>query len=59
MNSLIINKGTINYIIVSLFLMFYSNSAFSQSDLAKQYYNPLGSLKALPMQFGLSPSHLN
>jgi len=53
MNSLTINKGTIFNIIVSLFLMFCSNSAFSQSDLAKQFHNPLGTLTALPMQLDL------
>ncbi len=50
MNSLTINKGTIYYIIVPLFLIFLSKTAFSQSDLAKQFHNPLGTLTALPMQ---------
>lgn len=53
MNVLNLNKGTFYYTIVSLFILFCSNTAFSQSDLAKQYHNPLGSLKALPMQLDL------
>ena len=53
MSSLIINKGTINYIIVPLFLIFCSNGAFSQSDLAKQYHNPLGSNWSVTLAFEL------
>ena len=39
--------------ILVLFFISLSGIAFGQSDLAKQYHNPLGSLKALPMQLDL------
>lgn len=52
MNLLIINKVTFRFLMVAL-LFFCSKTVLSQSDLAKQYHNPLGSLKALPMQLDL------
>jgi hypothetical protein len=37
-------------VLVLFFFLLISTITMAQSDLAKQYHNPLGSLKALPMQ---------
>jgi hypothetical protein len=47
-----IAKASVLVLVLTIFLLI-STISMAQSDLAKQYHNPLGTLKALPMQLDI------